>query len=706
MLGVPATDLGGQPFETFVDVADRAEVANFLKHGSAATLEVRLEYRGTAVPARLAGAQVALDGDHVTCLLVTDLTRVRETEALFRTTFEQAAVGMAQVGLDGRWLRLNRRLCDIVGRDREAMRALTFQDITHPDDLDADLDLARRLLAGEIDSYTMDKRYLRPDGSSIWVALTAALARHPDGAPAYFIAVVEDTQQRKDAEAALVDSQRKLQAIVDHVPGALFLKDVEGRYALVNRYAESVSTKPASVMLGHADVELYPAEIAAGFRAADLAVLQAGEPRVIEETLPVDGVPRVFLSHKFPVFDECGAAVYVGGISLDITERRAAEEALRESEQRIRAIMESLADGVFVAQERRFVFANPALAAMLGYTLDEFVGRPFADVVAPEFLDVWTTRFDARVREGDEPPRQYELRFLTRDGDRNLWVELRANRIRFGGRPAVLGIIRDITERRAAEEEIRTLNATLETRVAQRTAELSAANEELEGFAYAVSHDLRAPLRAMTGFSQALVEDCSDHLDAEARGYLDQIVRGGRHMAALIDGLLRLSRSTRGQLHRDRIDVSALASGILDELAASDPGRRVNVDVAPGLVAWGDTAMIDVVVRNLLDNAWKYTDGTPDARIRVDATGDGPGRVFRVSDNGAGFDMAHAAKLFQPFQRLHRQDEFPGIGIGLATAHRIVRRHGGELHATGSKGHGATFAFSLPLEGEPESTAP
>ena len=405
-------------------------------------------------------------------------------------------------------------------------------------------------------------------------------------------------------------------------------------------------------------------------------------------------------------FDERGKAVYIGGISLDITERRAAEEALRESEQRIRAIMESLADGVFVAQERRFVFANPALAAMLGYTLDEFVGRPFADVVAPEFLDVWTTRFDARVREGDEPPRQYELRFLTRDGDRNLWVELRANRIRFGGRPAVLGIIRDITERRAAEEEIRTLNATLETRVAQRTAELSAANEELEGFAYAVSHDLRAPLRAMTGFSQALVEDCSDHLDAEARGYLDQIVRGGRHMAALIDGLLRLSRSTRGQLHRDRIDVSALASGILEELAASDPGRRVNVDVAPDLVAWGDTAMIDVVVRNLLDNAWKYTEGTPDARIRVEATGDGPGRVFRVSDNGAGFDMAHATKLFQPFQRLHRQDEFPGIGIGLATAHRIVRRHGGELHATGSKGHGATFAFSLPLEGEPESTAP
>jgi PAS domain S-box-containing protein len=459
-------------------------------------------------------------------------------------------------------------------------------------------------------------------------------------------------------------------------------------------------------MLGRVDAELYPDDVAARFRAADLAVLRAGETRVIEETLSVDGVPRTFLSHKFPVVDEQGEVIYVGGISLDITDRRFAEEALRESEQRIRAIMESLADGVFVAQEHRFVFANPALAAMLGYTLDEFVGRPFADVVAPEFLDVWTMRFDARVREGDEPPRQYELRFLTRDGDRNLWVELRANRIRFGGRPAVLGIIRDITERRAAEDEIRTLNATLETRVALRTAELTAANEELEGFAYAVSHDLRAPLRAMTGFSQALVEDCSDHLDAEARGYLDQIVRGGRHMAALIDGLLRLSRSTRGQLHRDRIDLSALASAILDELAAADPGRRVTVDVAPDLVTRGDTAMIDVVMRNLLDNAWKYTTDIPDARIRVDATGEGRDRVFRVSDNGAGFDMAHAAKLFQPFQRLHRQDEFPGIGIGLATAHRIVRRHGGELRATGIKGHGATFAFSLPLEGETESTAP
>ena len=239
----------------------------------------------------------------------------------------------------------------------------------------------------------------------------------------------------------------------------------------------------------------------------------------------------------------------------------------------------------------------------------------------------------------------------------------------------------------------------LERRVEQRTAELSTVNRELESFAYAVSHDLRAPLRAMSGFSQALQEDFGAQLTGEARVYLEQIGIASRRMGELIEGLLTLSRSTRGELQRDRVDFSALAERRLDELAAAEPGRRVAVSVEDGLVVQGDARMLAAVMTNLVDNAWKYTGKAAAASIRVHAEIRDGRRWYCVADNGAGFDMAHAARLFQPFQRLHRQDEFPGIGIGLVTVQRIIHRHGGEIVAAAAPDQGATFCFTLPEDG-------
>ncbi|MBC7963727.1 MAG: HAMP domain-containing protein [Steroidobacteraceae bacterium] len=250
----------------------------------------------------------------------------------------------------------------------------------------------------------------------------------------------------------------------------------------------------------------------------------------------------------------------------------------------------------------------------------------------------------------------------------------------------------DIAARKRGADEIEQLNQELNQTVSQ----LQGANQELETFAYSVSHDLRAPLRAMGGFSEALVEDYGDKLEPEARAYLDEIIIGSRHMGQLIDGLLTLSRSTRGELRHDRVDLSVMAGRIRCELEQSEPLRRVEWQVEAGLSTGGDARMIEVIMRNLLGNAWKYTGGMAEPVIRVFAELSGCERFFCVADNGAGFDMAHAGKLFQPFQRLHRQDEFPGIGIGLATAQRIVHRHGGKIHATGAPRTGATFLFSLP----------
>jgi signal transduction histidine kinase len=296
----------------------------------------------------------------------------------------------------------------------------------------------------------------------------------------------------------------------------------------------------------------------------------------------------------------------------------------------------------------------------------------------------------AQVIAGDSDSFTIELKVAPADPER--WHAVQVvplDRAAYDGAVVQHTDISDAVRSRIAVE---TLNCDLEA----QKATLQEANHELDSFAYAVSHDLRAPLRAMSGFSQALIEDCGEQLDGQARSYLEQIEVASARMGELIDGILVLSRCTRGEIRRDHIDLSAMATRLLNEHKKAEPARHVVFTVEPGLSCCGDGRMVDVVMRNLLDNAWKYSAKTETATIAVYSEVGADEDFICVSDNGAGFDMRHAGKLFQPFQRLHRQEEFQGLGIGLATVQRIINRHGGRITATGSPGHGATFRFTLP----------
>jgi light-regulated signal transduction histidine kinase (bacteriophytochrome) len=260
----------------------------------------------------------------------------------------------------------------------------------------------------------------------------------------------------------------------------------------------------------------------------------------------------------------------------------------------------------------------------------------------------------------------------------------------------------DVTERRAAElarrdaeHELAELNVALERHVLERTLELEDANRELEAFSYSVSHDLRAPLRALDGFSLALLEDYGAQLDDTAKDYLARVRAASQRMGLLIDDMLTLSSITRREMTCEKVDLSALAGDILAELRETEPDRVVSARVAEGLVADGDAALLRIVLQNLLANAWKFTSRKAEAHIEVGVERRAGVAAYYVRDDGAGFDATYVDKLFTAFQRLHAADEFPGTGVGLATVRRIVRRHGGSVWAEGAVDSGATFHFTL-----------
>ena len=371
----------------------------------------------------------------------------------------------------------------------------------------------------------------------------------------------------------------------------------------------------------------------------------------------------------------------------------ASDGELRESEERYRAVVEQATEGILLVdvETRRVLEANAAYQDLLGYASEEILRLTLYDLVPypRESMDCYVQRVLER--------RSYvsgERRHRRKDGSL-VDVEVSANLISYSGREALCIVVRDITERKRAEADRRRLNEELEHRVRQRTAQLEATNRELEAFSYSISHDLAAPLRSIDGFSQILLEDHAEDLDDEGKDYLARVRASGQHMRQLIDALLKLSRMTRREIRREQVDLSTMAKDILQELRIRQPERQVEFIIADSLSVDADAWLLRIALENLLGNAWKFTGKSSPARIEFGVAGYEGTLAYFVRDNGAGFEMAYADKLFGAFQRLHTTEEFSGTGIGLATVQRIVHRHGGQTWAEGRVGQGATFYFTL-----------
>lgn len=810
------------------------------------------------------------NGDTVWTGTVEDTTdgrtaeaRLRESEERFRRYFEMPLVGACITSPTKGWLEVNDRLCRMLGYSPEELARKTWSELTHPDDLPEDVARFEKVVRGEIDGYSLEKRFRRKDGTEVPVDLAVSCIRAPDGSVDYFVALLQDITERKRAERELQAHRDRLEELVAERTAELVkhrqLLDETSRLARVGGWEYDVrkdelswtavvheihEVEPGYELTVASGLGFYAPEaremVSEAFRSAlrdgrpfdleaplvtakgrrlwvraigrahveDGRIVRVGgvlqdiddrwraeedlkrhrahlEELVAERTSELEqsrsrlveaqavahlgswewdaerdtltGSPEFYRLHEVPperpmslsgYFDlldprdrervrfvtEATAAKGPGGTfqtayrirlpdgrgrhisarglvaadadgrrtrllgtCLDVTGLREAEEALRESEDRLSRIVAGAPFPIgLYADDGEIVLVNRAWCRITGYspeelrTVSEWAERAYGPRKEAARADI-ESRFGLResIREGE-----FEVR--TKDGGRRFWDFSSAPVGRLpDGRRLVTTMAMDVTARRHAEEELRAHREHLEELVRARTAELENAILELESFSYSVAHDLRAPLRAMDGYGAMLLEEHAGQLDEEGRRYLDRIRKAAGRMGHLIDGLLNLARISRRELVEAPVDLTALSCSIAAERRALEPERDVTVRVAEGMTAVGDPRLLQVVLENLIDNAFKFTSTRPSALVEVGCAERAGETVFFVSDDGVGFDMAYARKLFTPFQRLHAVDEFPGTGIGLATVQRIVARHGGRIWAESAPGAGATFLFTL-----------
>ena len=492
----------------------------------------------------------------------------------------------------------------------------------------------------------------------------------------------------EERTAELQEREQFLQTVLDTFPLSVFWKNRDSVFLGCNRnFLRDAGLKSVSDILGKTDYDMpWGKTEADAYRADDRQVMDSDTAKlgIIATQIHADGDQIWLETNKLPLHNLMGDVIGVLGTYQDISDRKRAEEDLRASEARLQLITDSVHGCIsYIDASERYRFVNRTYEEWFSCRQTDILGRTTEEVIGTQAYHR-ARQYIERVLSGETVAYEAELPYKgghTRYVSAVLVPDI-DSQARVQGYYA---LITDISDRKRAEAQIR-----------QYTAQLEVSNRELEAFAYSVSHDLRAPLRAINGFSKALLEEYGDSFDEKGKDYFDRIRKNVTRMGLLIDDLLSLSRVSSSEIRYTTVNLSTLAQELMNELQASEPERQVKFVMAPEMVVSADATLMRVVLTNLFDNAWKFTRRHPTACIEFGVIHQVRRLTYFVRDDGVGFNMAYSKKLFGAFQRLHTVHEFPGTGIGLATVQRAIHRHGGSIWAEGAVGRGATFYFTLP----------